>query len=128
MRHRTTSATAALFALVASACARGHVDSLQDLCQLADLPSSTPAQVHVVKQRSSDLLQGHTGKASANTSRNKHIFTSAVYLQMAAEQADFDAQASGSLKSLLPLLRSGQPQIVPTLSQAQSDLRKACES
>jgi hypothetical protein len=112
--------------LLAAGCSHGGAGSLADLCALADLPSSTPAEMAVLDEQSTDRLTGHKGRAFANTSRNKRIFKAAVYLQVAASQAAVEAQASGSLKSLFPLLHSGEPAIIPTVSEAQSDLRSPC--
>jgi hypothetical protein len=115
-----------LVLVMTAACHHGPVRSLRDLCTLADLPATTPAEITALKQQSSDRLESHRGTAFPNTGRNKRIFKAVVLLQAAASEAEFDNKASGSLKSLLPLLHSGQPTIIPTVSDAQSDLRSAC--
>ena len=113
-------------ALIAG-CSRDSGGSLADVCALAGLPASSPAQVEVLHSRTKDVLQAHKGKAFANTARNERIYKAAIYLELAESRAVFENQASGSLKSLLPLLHSGEPQIAPPLSEARADLRTACE-
>jgi hypothetical protein len=118
----------AIVVAATSACSHRPVDSLRDLCPLAELPATTPDALDALKATTDSTLGGHSGKASANTEQNKRIFLAAVHLQFAASQAAVEARATGSQKSLLELFHSGEPQIIPTVTEAQDELRDACKS
>ena len=97
-----------------------------DYCALADLPTSTVADVEALQRQSRAAQEAHRGKVVGDATSNARIVTAALKLDLAIAPALLELRASGSQSDLVSAFRSAAPDLMPSLTQAQADLRSAC--
>ena len=97
--------------------------SFDDYCALAELPTTTTADLEHLQQRSTAAAAAHRGKVVGDTARGPAVVRAALELNLAIEPALRELQATG--------LEDAPPTGLPTVAaviRAQSELRAACSS
>jgi hypothetical protein len=101
---------------------KGTTDhSFDDYCALAELPSTTTADLEQLQQRSTAAAAAHRGKVVEDTARGPAVVRAALELNLAIEPALRELQATG--------MEDQPPTGLPTVAaviRAQTELHAAC--
>ncbi|MCA1713077.1 MAG: hypothetical protein LC789_16125 [Actinobacteria bacterium] len=110
-----------------SGCTGGNA-GVEELCAVADLPATSPAELQVLQNRIGAVFAN--GKRFLGTDRNKRVFKAAISVKFSAEHAQFQAELAASGGAGLAPLFNDTPKPagynLTDLPKAQADLRAAC--